>query len=121
MFLFIAANAKQTEDDRHDIQSPAENTDQKLPPYTEPMSKEQAVLQSDEPKEDVDVLAETGSVDETEGKDIFGSGKQLSHVDAPSEPTDSRTNAEEDTGNIPGSFVLIYLAFLLIKIKVDDN
>ncbi|XP_015284455.1 PREDICTED: melanoma inhibitory activity protein 3-like [Gekko japonicus] len=103
--VLITANAKQTEDDRHAIQSPAENTDQKHLPYTEQMSKEQAVLHLDEPKDDVNVLAETGTVEETESKDIFGSGKKLSHVDAASELTDSRTNTEEDfiTGNIPGT------------------
>ncbi|KAL8185456.1 UNVERIFIED_CONTAM: hypothetical protein K2H54_052304 [Gekko kuhli] len=94
--VLITANAKQTEDDRHVIQSPAENTDQKHLPYTEQMSKEQPILQLDEPKEDVNVLAETGTVEKTESKDIFGSGKKLSHVDAASEPTDSRTNTEED-------------------------
>ncbi|XP_060102141.1 transport and Golgi organization protein 1 homolog isoform X2 [Heteronotia binoei] len=94
--VLITANAKQTEDDRHVIQSSAENTDQNLPPYTEQMSKEQAVLQLDEPKEDVNALAESGTEDETEGKDIFGSGKKLSHMDATSEPTDLRSNTKED-------------------------
>lgn len=84
--------------------------------YTEQMSNQQAVLQLDEPKEDVDVFTETGMY-ETESKDIFGSGKKLSHMDVASELTDSRTNSEEDfiTGNFP------YLFFLLIKIIVTDN
>ncbi|XP_077196256.1 transport and Golgi organization protein 1 homolog isoform X2 [Paroedura picta] len=101
--LITTDNAEQTEDDRHAIQSPEENTDQKLPSYTEQMSKEQAVLQMEEPKEDMNVLAETGTVDETEGKDIFGSGKKLSLVDATSEPTDSRTNTEDLISGTPNA------------------
>ncbi|XP_048357566.1 transport and Golgi organization protein 1 homolog isoform X2 [Sphaerodactylus townsendi] len=94
--VLITANAKQTEDDRHAIQSPAENTDQELPPHTEQMSEEQGVLQLDESKEDVNVLAATKTVDEIEGMDIFDREKQLFHVDTASEPVDSRISMEED-------------------------
>nr|XP_056708307.1 transport and Golgi organization protein 1 homolog [Euleptes europaea] len=101
--VLITANSKQTEDDKHAIQIPAENTDKKLPSYTEQMSKEQAVLQLDEPQEDVNVLAATRTVDETEGMDIFEREKKLSHVDSASEPVDSRKNTEGFITGTPGA------------------
>ncbi|XP_061481121.1 transport and Golgi organization protein 1 homolog isoform X2 [Rhineura floridana] len=81
----ITANAKETEHDGHVVESPAENTDQKLPQDVEPVatkSTKEETLHLDQPKEDRNILAETGTLDEPEIKDVLDSDKRLPNVDA---------------------------------------
>nr|XP_028580414.1 transport and Golgi organization protein 1 homolog isoform X2 [Podarcis muralis] len=63
----ITANAKETEHDRHSIESPVENPDQELPRDLEQMSTaKEEIIHPDQPKEHRNILEKTGTSDETE-------------------------------------------------------
>ncbi|XP_053239082.1 transport and Golgi organization protein 1 homolog isoform X1 [Podarcis raffonei] len=78
----VTANAKETEHDRHSIESPVENPDEELPRDLEQMSTaKEEIIHPDQPKEHRDILEKTGTSDETEIKGVLDSDKVLPIAD----------------------------------------
>ncbi|KAL7987385.1 hypothetical protein Chor_006304 [Crotalus horridus] len=77
----IKANEKQTEYDRHTVETLVEDTDQKSVQDTEQVFEKEETVHMDQSKEEENILTDTGMVVNIENKDVPEGDKNLPDVD----------------------------------------
>ncbi|XP_007433774.1 transport and Golgi organization protein 1 homolog [Python bivittatus] len=96
----IKANGKQTEYDRHTVETLVEGIDQKFPQDIEQILEKEEIVQLDQLKEERNILTETEIVVNMENKDVPESDRSLPNMDIVFGSVDSGSKKDFISGQI---------------------